>query len=401
MVANEYMTKLTELEQFNGVVLLKKKDQIILKKAYNMRDEKNSKLYVYDDSQFDIRSISKLFAKVSVVDLEQKGLLNKNDLIEKYLPDFPNGNQITIEHLMNNKSGLPRELSNVENTLELMPEQVIQLASKESLEFEPGADQRYSNVGFQLLYYIIGQVTEGSFADYLKNTYFKPLQMIGTADNFDSKLTDWSKYAYGHYWNDDKLQCVESFPNDDMKMGNFHSTVEDFAIFLSMVDEEKYSSLRTDGAILHAGGTRGKRAYVVRNFDADYTLIFLANYDGIPFEKLVKDLQSILKGEKVIIPKEVNRTSVEVSEDILKYYEGTYDFVDAGHIVVTLKLEEGMLNVYQKGKNQGILYPESESIFFADETSEESFEFKKNDSGTYDAYMDFQGVRWKGIRIKK
>ena len=30
MVANEYMTKLTELEQFNGVVLLKKKDQIIL-----------------------------------------------------------------------------------------------------------------------------------------------------------------------------------------------------------------------------------------------------------------------------------------------------------------------------------------------------------------------------------
>ena len=186
-----------------------------------------------------------------------------------------------------------------------------------------------------------------------------------------------------------------------MKMGNFHSTVEDFAIFLSMVDEEKYSSLRTDGAILHAGGTRGKRAYVVRNFDADYTLIFLANYDGIPFEKLVKDLQSILKGEKVIMPKEVNRTSVEVSEDILKYYEGTYDFVDAGHIVVTLKLEEGMLNVYQKGKNQGILYPESESIFFADETSEESFEFKKNDSGTYDAYMDFQGVRWKGIRIKK
>ena len=116
-VANEYMTKLTRLEQFNGVVLLKKDDQVILRKAYNMRDDKNSKLYVHEDSQFDIRSIAKLFAKVSVVDLEQKGLLNRNDLLEKYLPDFPNGNKITIEHLIHNKSGLPREFSDVENTL--------------------------------------------------------------------------------------------------------------------------------------------------------------------------------------------------------------------------------------------------------------------------------------------
>lgn len=400
-VANEYMTKLTRLEQFNGVVLLKKDDQVILRKAYNMRDDKNSKLYVHEDSQFDIRSIAKLFAKVSVVDLEQKGLLNRNDLLEKYLPDFPNGNQITIEHLMHNKSGLPRELSDVENTLELLPEEVIQLASKESLEFEPGTDQRYSNVGFQLLYYIIGKVSGGSFADYLKSAYFQPLQMKGTADNFDIEVTDWSKYAYGHYWKNDQLQCVESFPNDDMKMGNFHSTVDDFAIFLSMLGDEKYTLLRTDGTILHAGGTQGKRAYVERNFDHHYTIIFLANYDAIPFEKLVKDLQSILKGEKVVMPKEVNRTSIEVSEELLKGYEGTYDFVDAGHIILTLKLEDGMLNVYQKGKYQGILYPESESIFFADKTSDESFEFKKSDSGKYDAYMDFQGVRWKGIRVKK
>jgi len=78
-----------------------------------------------------------------------------------------------------------------------------------------------------------------------------------------------------------------------------------------------------------------------------------------------------------------------------------YDFIFFKEAqIFTLKLEGGMLNVYQKGKNQGVLYPESEFVFFAEKTSEESFEFKKNDSGTYDAYMDFQGVRWKGIRIK-
>ena len=73
LIADEYMSKLTVLEQFNGVVLLKKNDQIVLKKAYNMGDDQTSKLYVQEESQFDIRSIAKLFAKVSVVDLEQKG----------------------------------------------------------------------------------------------------------------------------------------------------------------------------------------------------------------------------------------------------------------------------------------------------------------------------------------
>lgn len=226
--------------------------------------------------------------------------------------------------------------------------------------------------------------------------------MTGTADNFDPEFNDWSKYAYGHYWDDEKvLQSVESFPKDDMKMGNFHSTVDDFAKLLKSLEGEKYSSIRNEGSILHAGGTQGKRAYVERSFDKDYIIIFLANYDAIPFEKLVKDLQSILTGEEVVMPKEVNRTSIVLSEEVLSQYEGTYDFVDAGHIVLTLKLEDGMLNVYQKGKNQGVLYPESEFVFFAEKTSEESFEFQKNDSGTFDAYMDFQGVRWKGIRIKE
>lgn len=165
-VSDEYMTKLTELQQFNGVVLLKKGDEVVLRKSYNMQRDRNSKLFVYDDSQFDIRSIAKLYAKISIVELEEKGLLNRHDLLKKYLPDFPNADLITIEHLMHNKSGLPRELSNIENTLSLTADEVIQLAAKESLEFEPGTDQRYSNVGFQLLYYIIGKVNEGSFSTY-------------------------------------------------------------------------------------------------------------------------------------------------------------------------------------------------------------------------------------------
>lgn len=400
-IADAYLTKLTELKQFNGVVLLKKGEELILHQSYNMNGDTNSKLYVKEESQFDIRSIAKLFAKVSVIQLEEAGKMNRNDFVQQYLPDFPNGNKITIEHLMKNQSGLPRELSDVENSLILSSDEVIALAAKEALEFEPGSQERYSNVGFQLLYYIIGKVSGSSFSNYLKTTFFQPLEMDGSADNFDQSFTDWSNYAYGHYWDEDKqLQSVDSFPKDDMKLGNFHSTASDLTKFLSVLDDEKYAWLRNENSISHAGGTQGKRGYVERNFEQNYSLVFLANFDGIPFQKLVEDLQKILTGVPVVMPKAINRKAIEVSEDILKKYEGTYDFVDAGHLILTLKLENGMLQVYQKGKNNGPMYAESTTIFFGDKASEESIEFVKNESGTFDALMDFKGVRWKGVRIK-
>ncbi|WP_075342881.1 serine hydrolase domain-containing protein [Tenacibaculum agarivorans] len=400
--SNVYLTELTRLNKFNGVVLLKKKGKVVLKKSFNMTTDTNAKIYVTNDSQFDIRSISKLFAKASIIVLERKGKLKKEDNLIKYVPSFPNGHKITIEHLMSNTSGLPREFSqtNKANIL-LTSDDVIYYASKEKLEFEPGKQELYSNVGFQLLYYIIEQVTHKSYASFIKDTFFTPLKMNSSGDNFDRELKYLSNYAYGHFWNEDKrLQCEEHLPEDDMRMGNFYSTVNDLSNFLLSLEDNKFRSLRHDKIIAHAGGTRGKRAYVERDFKNDHTIVFLANYDGIPFEQLVKDLQNILRGKKVVMPKAVDRKSVFVAESILKKYIGTYDFVDIGHLLITLKLDKGNLYLYQKEKNKGMLYSENDTIFFHDKNSDESLQFIKNSSGSFDVLMDFQGIQWRGIKVK-
>jgi hypothetical protein len=156
-----------------------------------------------------------------------------------------------------------------------------------------------------------------------------------------------------------------------------------------------------DGIISQAGGTRGKRAYVERNFKEDYSIIFLANFDDLPFERLVQDLQNIVMNKEVRIPKEVNRTSTEVTASILKKYEGTYDLIDAGHLMLTIKLENDSLFLYQKEKNNGVLYPESETVFYGDPSSEESIEFAKDSLGDFYMLVDFQGVQWKGIKVSE
>ena len=400
-LADTYLRKLTSLDQFNGAILLKKDGEVLLEKAYNMTSDSSSTLYVTRESQFDLRSVAKLFARVAVLQLEKEGKLSREDSIGTYLSGFPNGAKITIQHLLDHTSGLPREFNDsIGNTLSLSPDEVIALASREPLEFEPGSREQYSNVGFQLLYYIIGKVSGGSFSDYLKKNVFSPLGMKASGGNFDSDLSHLTKYAYGHYWDQDKnLRTEKTFPPDDMKMGNLHATVEDLDRFLTSLDPEVYESLSDKGSISHAGGTRGKRAYVERNYKEDYSIVFLANYDGIPFERMVSDLQKLLTGQPVSMPERVQRQPVEIAPEILQQYEGTYDFVEAGHLLLTIRLEQDSLWVYQKGQNNGVLYPESESVFFGDPTSRESLEFVPDGSGGFHALLDFQGVQWKGVKV--
>lgn len=395
-----YMTALTELKEFNGVVLVADSLGNIFSRAYNLESE-ISTLRVSVQHQFDLRSIAKLFAKASLLKLENEGKITLDQKLSDFFPEFPRGNEITIAQLMHHQSGLGREFNNYEGKgIDLSPEQVVELAHKENLEFEPGSDSRYSNIGFQLLYKIIGDVSGGTYANYLRNNFFDPLAMKNSGSHYLDPEGRLNNYAFGHTEKNDSIQIV-SEDKSDMQQGHTFSTVEDMKKFLDFITENKlYHCLAEDSIITHAGGTKGKRAWVYTDLQKEYKIIFLANYDDIPFSTLTKDLIAIMNGDQVEIPKKVNRKTVEVEKSILEKYAGAYDFVDAGHIVIEVKLEEGQLNGYQKGKFAGKLTPENDSTFFWDPKSKESFIFTKDEAGNRIALMDFQGVRWEGVLIE-
>ncbi|WMN11456.1 serine hydrolase domain-containing protein [Marivirga salinae] len=400
-VINTYMSALTELKQFNGVLLVEDSLGNVFSKAYNIEGEEISTLKVNLQHQFDLRSIAKLFAKASLIKLENEGKISFDQKLTEFFPEFPRGDEITIDYLMHHQSGLGRELSNFDGlTAELSPEEVIELIHQEELEFEPGTDTRYSNLGFQLLYKIIGDVAGGTYADYLRTNFFDPIGMKNTGSHYLDPKGHLDNYAFGHILKKDSIKMVNE-DESDMQQGHTYSTVEDMKKFLDFITEYQiYHALAEDGIITHAGGTKGKRAWVYADLIKGYKIIFLSNYDQIPFSNLTKDLISIMNGDSVEIPKEVNRKAVKISESIMKKYEGTYDFVDAGHIIISIKFENGKLNAYQKGEMAGELIPENDSTFFWDPKSKESFIFTKDEEGNLKALMDFQGVRWDGVIIE-
>ena len=120
---NDFFTILSNKNLFNGSVQITKSGETISSTHYGFSNiEKKEKLD--DQSQFPIASITKTFTSTAILQLQQKGKLNINEPVQKYLTDFPYPN-ITIRQLLNNTSGLAQEYNLFDVIIKEQPEKVI------------------------------------------------------------------------------------------------------------------------------------------------------------------------------------------------------------------------------------------------------------------------------------
>ncbi|MGR6907287.1 serine hydrolase [Lysinibacillus sp. BSL11] len=78
-------------KKFQSIVLIAKKGKILFTKGYGLAD---TVIYLIAQPH------SETFTAVAIMQLEEKGLLNLDNPISQYFPDFPNGGSIQISHLL-------------------------------------------------------------------------------------------------------------------------------------------------------------------------------------------------------------------------------------------------------------------------------------------------------------
>jgi CubicO group peptidase (beta-lactamase class C family) len=101
-----FMEQKREEIGFNGTILVAKHGEILLSRGYGYADFEN-KIDNTPDTVFPIASLSKSFTALSILQLEGQGKLSIDDRLNKYFDDFPNGDNITIHHLLTHSSGIP------------------------------------------------------------------------------------------------------------------------------------------------------------------------------------------------------------------------------------------------------------------------------------------------------
>ncbi|HEY7409281.1 MAG TPA: serine hydrolase domain-containing protein [Vicinamibacteria bacterium] len=191
-----YMQPFLEGQNFTGAVLVSRGNKVLFSKAYGMA---NWELGVANTprSRFHLASLTKMFTAAAILLLEERGKLSTSDPVSRFLPDYPNGNRIRLEHLLTHTAGVPNaKFSRGEDRMSYSTAELVAKFKDAPLEFEPGARTRYSNANYNLLAHIVETVSGQKYGAFLKANVFDPLGMTSTV-NDDDPATLIPDRAYG------------------------------------------------------------------------------------------------------------------------------------------------------------------------------------------------------------
>lgn len=215
---------------------------------------------VTPDHVFMIGSITKELTRVLAFVLEERKFLSLDDTLAKHLENVRGPvAQVTLHQLLNHTGGLP-DLIDVAGrpvpysvSYDYEPvsrEQLIERASTVSLLSEPGSEERYSNLGYQLLAAAFEVATKRPFPELLREHLFVPAGMNVTdfwfPESEQRAFTD-GCLSGGARWGNpiDDAMWSQSGPSSGpswnlMGAGGLLSTAESLAMFFVAIIEDAF-----------------------------------------------------------------------------------------------------------------------------------------------------------------
>jgi CubicO group peptidase (beta-lactamase class C family) len=181
-----YDSTLASNPNFSGSILIAKNGTVIFEKTRGYFNTITQKDSLTASSPFHIASVSKTFTAMAVLHLMEKGLLALDDDLSKYFDKFPYPGT-TIKMLLSHRSGLPNYVHYLDKLGWDKKKMVSNQDVLESLytmhpplSFKTGTHFSYCNTNYALLALIIEKVSGKSYPDFMKETFFIPLQMSST-----------------------------------------------------------------------------------------------------------------------------------------------------------------------------------------------------------------------------
>jgi len=164
-------------------IAIVKNNELYFANAYGVKNI-DTKEPVTTESIFHMASVSKPFTATAIMQLVEKGMINLDDPLVKYLPYFklkdPRYKDITIKQMLTHTSGIP----DVEDYEWSKPqyddgaaERYVRSLANEKLLYAPGKKFSYSNMAFDILGDVIAKVSGMTFEDYIKTNILNPLEM--------------------------------------------------------------------------------------------------------------------------------------------------------------------------------------------------------------------------------
>lgn len=202
---NEYQSYIQNAiengEAPGAAVSIVKDSSVLFLRGFGLSDAKE-KDSVGVFSVFRLGSVSKSLASVLTGVLVQDSILNWDDKVIKYIPDFElkskeSTEQITIRHLLSHTSGLPYHAFTYEIDHGSNLDPLIYHLRDLTLTGPPGKTYSYQNVAYSLVGKVIESATGKPYDVVMAEKVFKPLHMEQASMSFNAMMANTDK-AWPH-----------------------------------------------------------------------------------------------------------------------------------------------------------------------------------------------------------
>jgi CubicO group peptidase (beta-lactamase class C family) len=284
-------------------------------------------------TRFTIGSIGKMFTAAAVGQLVDAGRMSFDDVVGRYLPDYPNAtvrNKVTVGMLLSHTSGmgdfLARRTPSMMETGVARADEFLPLYARDEPAFEPGTRWSYSNAGLALAGAIVERVSGEAYPDYLRAHVFRPAGMTNSAPNNVPRSDLHLVVPYTKMTERGPADAWRAAPRDiGSPAGGAISTAEDLVRFADalrggrLVTSATFRAMvRQHGApprgggygycmeiavesgrtiVGHGGGFPGVSTHLYLVLDSPYTVVALANIDPPAAEQAAALARSLLIGK--------------------------------------------------------------------------------------------------------
>ncbi len=188
---DDYIKLLMQEHRIPGASLeILQSNQVVKRAVYGLANLE-LQVPVKPETVFEIGSLSKQFTAACILLLAQDGRLSVDDKISRFLENTPQSWQnITVRHLLTHTSGIKSYtgLDGFELRRHLTQEQFIRTIGAYPLEFQPGSAWKYCNTGYNLLGFIIENISGKDYWEFLSQRILGPLAMNATTNRLPSLI---------------------------------------------------------------------------------------------------------------------------------------------------------------------------------------------------------------------
>jgi CubicO group peptidase (beta-lactamase class C family) len=223
-------------------ILIYNEGEIEFRKAYGLADTHDGRKFLPETPCF-IGSLSKQFTAMAVMICAERELLNVQDNILDFFPEYPDlWQEVTIHHLLTHQSGIPDYLNDLHYSFEGMTNKdaLDFVIENGQMNFTPGERYSYSNTGYIILAELVERVSGKSLGVFCKNEIFSQLGMAGTCFVDENNQAPVDR-AIGHTLDGDTFDYTHRTNGD----GGMISTVDDMLRWDKGVNSDKLVSEET------------------------------------------------------------------------------------------------------------------------------------------------------------